>query len=94
MPWAPGPKYKFFLHLGPVANWMGDRHPVAQQAPIFQKFPIRHIFLKFYFFLNIKMKKIAVASQPGLQQAAQAGAHRPSQLGKCPVAGRRDTAAQ
>ena len=49
-----------FLHLGPVANWMGDRgacRPLGErQAPIFENFPIRHIFLKFYFF-NIKMKK-------------------------------------
>ena len=28
----------------------------GRQAPIFENFPIRHIFLKFYFF-NIKMKK-------------------------------------
>ena len=28
-PWAPRPKCNFFLHLGPVAHWMGDRHPVA-----------------------------------------------------------------
>ena len=48
----------FLLHLGHVAH-MGDRHLSTirgRQAPIFENFPIRHIFLKFCFF-NIKMKK-------------------------------------
>ena len=36
----------------------------GRQAPIFENFPIRHIFLKFYFF-NIKMKKSAFLGRPG-----------------------------
>ena len=51
----------FFLHLGPVAHWMGRQAPCrplrGRQAPIFENFPIRRIFLKFCFFLNIKIKK-------------------------------------
>ena len=35
---------------------------VGRQAPIFENFPIRHIFLKFCFF-NIKMKKARIEAE-------------------------------
>ena len=54
---VPGPKCKFFLHLGPVAQQGGDCRPGrGRQGYSFEIFRNRHIFLKFCFF-NIKMKK-------------------------------------
>ena len=52
MPWRQDLNV-IFLHLCPVASWMGDR-PLS--PPIFENFSIQHMFLKFCFF-NIKMKK-------------------------------------
>ena len=40
---------------------LDGRQGRGQQASIFENFPIRYIFLKFCFFLNIKMKKVRVS---------------------------------
>ena len=42
------------IHLGPVANWMGDRHPVAPVAgatgTYFWKFPYSTYIFEILFF--------------------------------------------
>ena len=52
-----------FLHLGPVAHPVGDRHPVAH----FLKFSYSTYIFEILFFLNIKMKK----TQPGRRFASR-----------------------
>ena len=43
-PWALGPKYNFYF------TFRSCRQLDGRQVPIFENFPIRHIFLKFWFF--------------------------------------------
>ena len=64
MPWAPGPKCKFFFTFR-CCRQLDGRH-----APILENFPIRHIFLKFCFF-KYKNKK-----GPGSPSFLRAGSPR------------------
>ena len=60
-PWAPGPKCNFFTFRScrPLDGRQAPCRPLGgRQAPIFENFTIWHIFLKFYFLKNIKMKKV------------------------------------
>ena len=65
-PWASGPKCKFFLHLGPVAHWMGDRHPVAHP---FLKISLFGIYFWNFVFLKYKNEKSARADFGSLGRA-------------------------
>ena len=60
--WAPGPKCNFFFTFRSCRPASGRQAPCrpgrGRHGYSFEIFRNRHIFLKFYFFLNTKMKKI------------------------------------
>ena len=78
-PWAPGSKCIFFTFRScrPLDGRKTPCRPLGgRQSPIFENFPIRHIFLKFCFFLNIKMKKT-----PERERARSCAGSRPAAVG-------------